>query len=255
MQQTKAKPQFFTATRMATIALFSALAAVLYCLNFPISFAFPSWLELNFSDIPVFIGTFALGPVSGCIIVTVKILLKVIVLGTTTGFVGELADLIIGLGLVIPAGLIYKKHRTLKGAIVAMAVGSLCSTAIALLANWLILIPFYSGVYGMDTLVSLMQGLFPDCTKENFYSYYLWISVLPFNLLRCLIACIVTLPIYKRISNTITRLGAKLDPPVKAEDGAEAVAKNKKRTIIIACVAVGVALILVAAVLIRYYCF
>ncbi len=255
MQHAKAKPQFFTATRMATIALFSALAGVLYCLNFPISVAFPSWLELNFSDIPVFIGTFALGPVSGCIIVVVKILLKVIVLGTSTGFVGELADLIIGLGLVLPAGLIYKKHRTFKGAIVAMVAGSLCSTAVALLANWLILIPFYSGVYGMDTLITLMQPLFPNCTRENFYSYYLWISVLPFNLMRCLIACLVTLPIYKRISNVITRIGARLDPPVKADDGEAAVKKNKKRTIIIACVAVGIVLVLVAAVLIRYFLF
>lgn len=255
MQQTKTKPQFFTATRMATIALFSALAGILYCLNFPISVAFPSWLELNFSDIPVFIGTFALGPVSGCIIVTIKILLKVIVIGTSTGFVGELADLIIGLGLVIPAGLIYKKHRTFKGAIVAMTVGSLCSTAIALLANWLILIPFYSSVYGMDTLITLMQPLFPNCTKDNFYTYYLWVSVLPFNLMRCLIACLVTLPIYKRISNIITRIGAKLDPPVREEDGDAVLIKNKKRTITIACIAIAVVILLVAAVLIRYFCF
>ena len=113
---------FFTPTRIAVIALFAALAGVLYAFGFPINVAFPFWLELNFSDIPALIGTFVLGPLSGGIIVFVKILVKLIIKGTSTVFVGELADLIIGLAFIVPAGLIYKKHRTFKGALAGMGV-------------------------------------------------------------------------------------------------------------------------------------
>ncbi len=98
----KAKANYFSATRVAVIAVFSTLAGVLYAFGFPIAAAFPSWLELNFSDIPALIGTFALGPVSGGIIVFVKILIKLIIKGTSTAFVGELADLLIGMAFVVP---------------------------------------------------------------------------------------------------------------------------------------------------------
>ena len=73
------KTQYFTPTRIAVIAVFATIAGVLYAFGFPINVAFPSWLELNFSDIPALIGTFALAPVSGGIIVFVKILIKVII--------------------------------------------------------------------------------------------------------------------------------------------------------------------------------
>ena len=140
----KTKKSYFSATRVAVIAMFATLAGLLYVFGFPIAAAFPSWLELNFSDIPALIGTFALGPVSGSIIVLVKILIKLIIKGTSTVFVGELADLLIGIAFVVPSGLIYKKMRTFKGALVAMAVGTLCSTAMSILANWLVLVPFVS---------------------------------------------------------------------------------------------------------------
>ena len=72
---------YFSSTRIASIALFAALSGVLYVFGFPIAAAFPSFLELNFSDIPALIGTFALGPVSGVIIVVVKIFIKLAIKG------------------------------------------------------------------------------------------------------------------------------------------------------------------------------
>lgn len=241
--------KYFTATRMATIAIFAALSGILYLLRIPLSFAFPSWLELNFSDIPALIGTFALGPISGCLIILVKIMIKLIINGTSTAFVGELADLLIGLALVIPAGVIYKKNRSIKGAVIALVASSLCSTALAIFANRFILIPFYAEKMGMATLAGMMTVLFPDCTEQNFYNYYLWISVLPFNLLRCLIASLVTFPIYKRISGVIKRMNDKFDAPAKeGEEG-----KLTKKTVITIVVSVVVILLLLAAVLIRYF--
>lgn len=242
--------KYFTSTRITVTAIFAALSAVLYLVRIPLSFAFPSWLELNFSDIPALIGAFALGPISGTIIVAVKILLKLVLQGTNTAFVGELADLLIGFAFVIPAGVIYKRRRSIKGAFAAMAVGAICSVAMSIVANRFILIPFYADKMGMSTLAGMMTGLFPGCTEENFYNYYLWISVLPFNFLRCLIACLVTFPVYKRISSVIKKMSEKFDSPAK--DG-ETEVKTSRRTWIIIIAAILIVVALAAVVIIRYF--
>lgn len=256
----KTKKNYFSATRVAVIAMFATLAGLLYIFGFPIAAAFPSWLELNFSDIPALIGTFALGPISGTIIVFVKILIKLIIKGTTTVFVGELADLLIGIAFVVPSGLIYKKMRTFKGALIAMAVGTVCSTAVSILANWLILVPFYLQLFfhgNWKFLLDPMQALFGEkCTQATFYKFYLWCSVLPFNLMRCIIAVVVTLPVYKHISRLINRLNDKLTPK-KRDEEAEAeegtLRKVDKRTVITIIVVVVVGVLLVAGVLLRYF--
>lgn len=255
----KAKGNYFSATRVAVIAMFATIAGVLYAFGFPIAAAFPSWLELNFADIPALIGTFALGPVSGAIIVFVKILVKLIIKGTTTTFVGELADLLIGVAFVVPAGLIYKKKRTFKGALIATAVGTVCSTAMSMLANWAVLVPFYRQLFfkgSWEPLVAPMQVLFGEkCTQRTFYVFYIFCSVLPFNLMRCLIAVAITLPVYKHVSRLINKLNLKLDPPVKEgeEESAGYRAKNKKRTIIIAVCVSAACLLLIGGVLLRYF--
>lgn len=254
----KTNRNYFSATRIAVIAMFSTLAGILYVFTFPIAAAFPSWLELQFSDIPALIGTFALGPLSGAIIVFVKVLIKLVIKGTTTVFVGELADLLIGIAFVVPAGIIYNKKRTFKGALIAMSVGTICSTALSILANWLVLVPFYRQLFFKGSwvpLVSIMQALFGEgCTEKTFYNFYLWCSVLPFNLMRCIIAVVVTLPIYKHVSRIINRLNTRLAPVKKeSEDDEVFAAKNKKRMIItIAVVAVVIAL-LIMGVLLRYF--
>lgn len=241
--------QFFSATRIAVIALFGTLAGVLYIFGFPIAAAFPSFLELNFSDIPALIGTFTLGPVSGCLIIVVKILVKLIFKGTSTVFVGELADLLIGLAFVVPCGLIYRKKRTFRGALLSVAAGTAASVAMAVLANWIVLVPFYIKLYfggSWDPLVSMMKPLFPSCTRENFYGFYLWVSVLPFNVMRCLIAVAVTMLVYKHISRAINRINEKIAP----KNGTEEQTKIKTAIRLLGCIVV--LLILLFAVLLLY---
>ncbi len=256
MQKSKT---YFSPTRIAVIAMFSCIAGILYVFGFPIAAAFPSWLELNFSDIPALIGTFALGPVSGFIIVLLKIMIKLIIKGTTTVFVGELADLIIGAAFVVPAGLIYKRLRTFKGALIGMAVGTVASVAFAVLANRVVLVPFYMVLFfhgDWNIPIGIMQSIFGEsCTRETFYTYYLWVSVLPFNVMRCAIAIIVTLPVYKHISRLINRLAQRLEvkPERAEEDSGERIKKEKKRNAIIIAVCCVIALLLVAGVLLRYF--
>lgn len=246
-----AAKRFFSSTRIAMIALFSALAAVLYILNFPLPFVFPSFLEFRFSDIPVLIGTFALGPFAGCIIVVFMVLLKLVFVSTSTYFVGDLADILVGFALVIPAGLIYNRKRTFRGAILALGAGTLISSLAAVLLNRILLVPAYIALMfggSWEPLLGMMTPLFPQCTQENFYTLYLWVAVLPFNLLRCLVASAVTLLVYKHISRAINRLNERLRPKREGEEGAA-----KKRTVLAVCAVAAVALLLVGLALLHYF--
>lgn len=256
----KKSRQFFTATRISIIAMFATIAGVLYAFGFSIQVAFPFWLELNFSDIPALIGTFSLGPLSGGIIVFIKILVKLIIKGTSTVFVGELADLIIGLAFVIPAGLIYKRMRTFRGALAGMAAGTFFSVLFSVLANWLVLVPFYLELFfggDWNQLIAPMRVLFGDgVTQATFYNFYLWISVLPFNLMRCLIAVLITLPVYKRISVLINNLNDKFAARRSASCGQseqEGATVAKKAIVIKVLVCTGVVLLLIGGVLLRYF--
>ena len=78
--------------------------------DFPIILAFP-WLKIDLSEVPSLIGGFAYGPVVGGLIVTIKVFLRFLIRGTETGFVGEIANIIVGLALVIPAAWIYNKNK------------------------------------------------------------------------------------------------------------------------------------------------
>lgn len=254
MEQANSKKQvFFSTTRIAFIAMFATVAGVLYLFNFPIAAAFPSFLKLDFSDIPVFIGTFTLGPLAGVVIIFVKIAIKLLIKMTSSMFVGELADLLIGIAFVIPAGVIYKKHRTLKGALIAMAVGTFTSVAVAILVNRVILIPFYIQLYfngSSKPLISIMNALFPNCTEDNFYNYYLWASVLPFNLMRLIIADTVTLLVYKRTSKLINTVNRKIYGTQSADD--TSVRKANLAVPIAAATAVALMLLFI---LLRYFVF
>lgn len=146
-----------------------------------------------------------MGPMSAFIVLVVKILIGLPF--THTMCVGELADFIIGAALVIPSSLYYKRDKTKKGAIISMAIGTLSSTLFAMLANVTIILPFYLKVMGwsLGDLVGACQAIIPFITESNFYVVYTFVSVLPFNLLRCLVAGLVTYFVYKHISNLLKK--------------------------------------------------
>lgn len=242
------RKSYFTTTRIVMIALFGALAGVLHIFKFPLSF-FPNWLEFDFSDIPLFIGTFALGPVSGCIIVVVRQLVKLVSIGTENMFVGELANLLVGWAFVIPAGIIYSRLRTKKGALVALCVGAAASVAVAIIANRLILIPFYVNIMfggSFEPLLGMIRPLFPAITAETFYRYYLWLSVLPFNAVRCLIAGCVCFILYKHISRLLNSFNERHAPKGGKKEA-------RLRDVIIIAVCIAAVLLLVLFIMLRYF--
>ena len=204
--------------QMTVIGIFSALSIVLYyTAKFNIAI-FPSWLDIQFSDVPALLVTYMYGPISGALVIVVRFFCKLP--GTSTVGVGELADLLIGLALVLVAGLFYKKHRTLKGALLATTFGMLAGTFVGVVANWLILIPAYKGIAGFPqaALTGTMDALFGGnglVTDSNFMVYYLFVSVLPFNLVRYVLVFIITFILYKRLSMFINYVAGEFKEPVE----------------------------------------
>ena len=192
----------FSAGNMAVMAILTALSFILYMfVKFPLPFMFPSFLDMQISDLPALLAGFALGPIEGSLVIIIKCCLKMPFSGTAC--VGELGDMVIGIANVLPASLIYRFHKNRKGAIVGMAVGMLCAVVASLFMNWLVLIPFYANAFGMNAIVGMMSSLYPDVTADTVYNYYLPLAVLPFNILRCLVCALVTYFTYKPLSKAL----------------------------------------------------
>lgn len=191
----------FTTAYIAKVAILTAISFVLYLAHFPLSFMFPWFLEIQISELPALLAGFSMGPVSACIVIILKCLFKLAM--THTGFVGELTDILLGISFVLPASVIYQLHKDKKHALIGLAVGGTILTALSLLVNRFISIPFYANLYGFDGIVASVANLYKNVTEDNFYTYYLLVGVLPFNVLRCIIVSVLTFVLYKRLSKIL----------------------------------------------------
>ena len=193
---------------ISLIGIQSALTVILYYIASyipPVPF-FPSWLSLgNISELPALITTFAYGPYAGSIVILIRFIIKLP--GTFTAGVGELADLILGLVLVIVSGMIYERKHTLKGAIIGLAISMGACTIIACVLNWSVLIPAYIYFAGFtkEALAGMLSYM-GNVTPQNFMLYYIFIGVLPFNIMRYVIVFVLTLFLYKRTHMLLKKL-------------------------------------------------
>lgn len=187
---------------LVLVAMLGAISVILMLFEFPLPFLAPGFYELDFSEVPVLIGTFAMGPLAGAAIELVKILLNLIINGTITAGVGEAANLIIGCSMILPAGLIYRKHKTRKRALIGMVVGTLTMIAVGCLVNAFVLLPAYSAGLGipMDTLVGMGTAINPAITNVG---WFVVLAVAPFNLIKGVLVSVVTMLLYKRVSKVI----------------------------------------------------
>ena len=178
--------------------MLGAIAVVLMLFEIPLPFA-PSFYEIDFSEVPVMIGTFAIGPVAGAAIELVKILLNFIINGTTTAGVGEVANFLIGCALVVPAGIIYRRKRTRTGAIIGMAVGTVFMTLIGCLLNAYVLLPVYATAFQMPIDALVATGTAVNGSIDSLFTFVAF-AVAPFNLLKGVLVSLIVFLIYKKIS-------------------------------------------------------
>ena len=167
---------------MVQIAILGAVANILLLLRFPLPFM-PPFMDFDLSGIPEIIGTFIMGPVAGIMIVIIKILVKLLMTGTTSMFTGELQNLILSCAYIIPAGIIYQKAKTKKAALIGMIAGTLICAVTAVFSNMYIIIPFYTRIYGlsMEQIIAMTQAVnkFVDSEWK-----FVALGVIPFNLIK-----------------------------------------------------------------------
>ena len=189
--------KLFTVRNVVLMAMFGALGAVLMLFEFPLPFIAPSFYGLDLSEIPVLVGTFAMGPLAGTVIELVKILVKLVLKPTSTGFVGEFANFCIGCSLILPAGWIYKLHKTRKRAMAGMAAGTVCMAAVGAVLNAVVMLPFYSNFMPPESIIEAGAAINPAIS--NVWTFVL-LAVAPFNLIKGALVSVITALIYKRIS-------------------------------------------------------
>jgi riboflavin transporter FmnP len=181
--------------KMIKISLLSALALILMYIDFPVIPLFP-WLRIDLSDVPALIGAFGFGPLAGVLIELIKNIVIVLIKGTQTGFVGETANFLVGVSLILPAALVYHKKKNKKNAIVGMVLGAVCMEVVGIVANIYFLLPAYG-----------MQMSPAESIK------YITVGLLPFNGIKALMVSVLTYVLYKRISVSVFKAEPNFGSP------------------------------------------
>lgn len=205
------KEKFFTTKKMAVIGVLSAMAAVLMVLDFPIPFIPGSIYKFDFSELPVMIGAFAYGPATGVVMEFMKILIKLLIKGTSTAFIGELANFVVGCSFIIPAAVIYFNNKTKKRAIIACVVATVSITVFSMIFNWLYLIPAFIKFFTEQGRTTTMADIVKLGTKANSMisdeTTFILLATGPFNLLKGIAVSIVTMVVYKPLSRFMKSKG------------------------------------------------
>lgn len=186
------------ARTLVSVGMLSAVAIILMQFEIPLPFA-PAFYQIDFSEIPVLVGSFALGPLASVAIEFIKVLLNMLISGTTTAGVGDVANFLIGCSFSVPAGIIYQRIKTKKGAFLGMLIGTGCMTILGCLLNAYVLLPVYAKAFELPINNLIQMGTEVNSSITGLTSFII-LAVAPFNLLKGILVSMIVLLIYKKIS-------------------------------------------------------
>ena len=191
MQNSTTKVRALTGT-----AMLGAVAAVLMYLEFPIPIM-PAFVKLDVSELPALIASFAYGPVSGVLVCLIKNLIKLP--STSTAAVGELFNFVMGALFVGVAGIVYKRNKTRKGAIVGALLGALVMAVVSVPYNYFIVYPAYVVMYHLplEAIIGMYQAINPSV--DGLLTCLLVFN-LPFTFVKCVLDAVLCFLIYKPLS-------------------------------------------------------
>ena len=191
MQNSTTKVRALTGT-----AMLGAVAAVLMYLEFPIPIM-PAFVKLDVSELPALIASFAYGPVSGVLVCLIKNLIKLP--STSTAAVGELFNFVMGALFVGVAGIVYKRNKTRKGAIVGALLGALVMAVVSVPYNYFIVYPAYVVMYHLplEAIIGMYQAINPSV--DGLLTCLLVFN-LPFTFVKGLLDAVLCFLIYKPLS-------------------------------------------------------
>jgi len=194
--------QVTSARRVTIIGICAAIATVLHILDFPLLFMAPEFYKLDFSELPVMLCGFYLGPSATVACEGVKILLKLLLKGTSTAFVGDFANFAVGCSLVLPATVIYHLGKSKKSAVTGLIVGTLVLTVFGSAFNAIYLLPKFSELFGLplDTIIAMGSAIHPAVSD---LTTFVALCVAPLNLVKGGAVSVLTLLLYKRVARPL----------------------------------------------------
>ena len=190
------------ARRVTIIGICAAIATVLHMLDFPLLFLAPGFYKLDFSEVPVLLCGFYLGPSATVACEGVKILLKLLFKGTSTAYVGDLANFVVGCSFVLPATIWYHAHKSKHSAIVGLVLGTACMAIFGSAFNAIYLLPKFAQLYGMplDVIIAMgteIWGGVKDVTT------FVILCVAPLNVVKGAMVSVLTMLLYKRVARPL----------------------------------------------------
>ena len=190
--------------RLCMGGMLGAVAFVLMYFSFSIPVLSP-FAEFEFAALAELIGGFILGPAGVIEIVGIKLLLKIVFKGTQSMMTGELQNLILSVAFAMPAVVYYRRHRTKKAAVIGLLIGSAVNVVLAVLTSLYMIFPFYIKLYGMDwdALVGMCSAVNPWIKDIPTMVAF---SVIPFNLIKCVVHSLITMLVYKKLSVPLKKL-------------------------------------------------
>lgn len=180
--------------KLVVTALLGAVATVLMFISFGLPIL-PSYLKVDFSEMPALLASFALGPVYGAAVCLIKNLVNIS--ATTTGGVGELCNFLLGMLFVVPAGLIYRRHPSRKRALIGMIVGTLVMSLCSVLVNYFVVYPVYLLVMPEEAIVGMYSAIVP--AADSIFKGIL-IFNMPLTFVKGVLDAVITFILYKRLS-------------------------------------------------------
>ena len=202
MQNTIKKQGLGSTKNIAKVGILSAIAYVLMFISVPLPI-FPSFLKIDLSDIPAIFGGRSLGPIAGIAIVIIKNFLQGIT-ASTTGGVGEFANVIIGGSYVLIICLFYRKWKNIKSVVAGGLVGIVAMTIMGCIMNYYIMMPLYATVYGMPLDAIIQMGTVINSKVTDLYTFVIWM-IAPFNIIKATLMTVVTLPLFKKMEKILTK--------------------------------------------------
>ena len=183
--------------KMTMTALLGALATVLMFISFKVPLM-PSFISMDFSELPALIAAFSMGPLSGVVVCLIKNLVNLF--ASQTGGVGEFSNFLLGCCFVLPAGLIYRYKKTQLGALIGALAGAVCMAVVSVFTNYFIVYPIYTNFLPMEAIMGMYQAINPRV--ETLWEA-LWVFNVPFTFIKGMCSVLITFLIYKKISPLI----------------------------------------------------
>jgi len=181
--------------------MLAAVAVVLMLFEFPLPFL-PPFYKIDASELPVIIGAFAMGPWAGALIELLKVLLNLLMDGTTTAFVGEFANFLIGCSYVVPASLVYYYRKSKKNALLGLVLGTFTCAVVGCFLNAYLLLPAYSKAFHMEIEALIAMGTAANKAIDSMFTFVLFATA-PLNILKCGLVSVFTMLVYKPISRIL----------------------------------------------------